>query len=86
MVAGTTPATCYAVVSSDVKGCNATAPDTVSQGDKDTCPCFFHTLHSHLHFPLSAFLRLLLHGFQHFLYHFPALRRNILKGIRKLLL
>lgn len=30
----------YAVVSSDVKGCNATAPDTVSQVDKDTCPCF----------------------------------------------
>lgn len=30
----------YAVVGPDVKGCNATAPDTVSQVDKDTCPCF----------------------------------------------
>ena len=30
----------YAVTSSDVKGCNVTAPDTVSQVDKDTCPCF----------------------------------------------
>lgn len=30
----------YGVVSGDVKGCNATAPDTVSAVDRHTCPCF----------------------------------------------
>jgi len=30
----------YAVVSNDVKGCNLSAPDTVSAVDKNTCPCF----------------------------------------------
>lgn len=30
----------YAVAGSDVKGCNLSAPDTISEVDKDTCPCF----------------------------------------------
>ncbi|MBR4026985.1 MAG: alpha/beta hydrolase, partial [Lachnospiraceae bacterium] len=30
----------YAVVGEDVKGCNPTAPDTISAVDSNTCPCF----------------------------------------------
>ena len=30
----------YGVVGSDVKGCNASAPDTTLAVDKNTCPCF----------------------------------------------
>lgn len=30
----------YPVTGSDVKGCCATAPDTISCVDKNTCPCF----------------------------------------------
>ncbi len=30
----------YAVAGNDVKGCNVSAPDTISAVDKDTCPCF----------------------------------------------
>lgn len=34
----------YAVTSEDVKGCSATAPDTISAVDRQTPPCFlFHT-------------------------------------------
>jgi len=30
----------YAVAGEDVKGCNPSAPDTISAVDKNTCPCF----------------------------------------------
>lgn len=30
----------YAVAGDDVKGCNATAPNTIFEVDKNTCPCF----------------------------------------------
>ena len=47
----------YAVAGSDVKGCNATAPDAIAAVDHNTCPCFLmHTRNDNI-VPIDNSLR-----------------------------
>lgn len=47
----------YAVTGADVKGCNQTAPDTISAVDRDTCPCFIFSTRTDNVVPISNSIR-----------------------------
>ena len=48
----------YPVTGSDVKGCCATAPDTISCVDKNTCPCFIFATRTDAVVPVMNSIRL----------------------------
>lgn len=47
----------YAVAGEDVKGCNKSAPDTISAVSKDTCPCFLFATRTDNVVPIANSIR-----------------------------